>query len=737
MTRSPFILWLKQRRRALDLTQAALAEALNCSLVTVSKIEMGQRRPSVQIAGLLASALGVSESERPAFVRFARGLTDIGPQSVVSSHDGLPAPLTPALGRETELIELAQRLDNPACRLLTLSGAGGVGKTHLALTLAHAQLARFADGAAFVALAGVSNSAEVPSAIALALGLTLHGAGDIASQVVDHVRARHMFVLVDNVEHVLADGFVSKLLLQMLTQAPRLVLLLTSREPLGIAGEWHYRVQGLPVTSAANGAQQLFMQVAQRGDARFAPTLSEQADIARICAAVEGLPLAIELAAAWTTTLSVADIAREITRNPDFLADPSGRASDAIRPRSMRAVFEQSWRLLNDAERQALAALSVFRHGFTRDHAEAIADTGLPVLASLLAKSLVRRGADGRYELHALVRQFAAEQLARDPAYARDIDGRHARCFLMLLAEAEPQLRSAEQTRMLARLLADIDNVRAAWDWAVAHNAVDALNAGMRGLARLCYLKSWNAEAMQRLGTAAALRDDASTAHMLAYHSWFCALSDEIECGLRLFDEVFARMSSHAGPGMLIELRLTHALTLYKAERYDEAALEMGEVLRLSRLINNRWFEGVASHTLAYAAFVRDGETARSFAEVMRAADMLQAEGDVFQAVEMRINGGNIAIAAGRFVAATQLLAACSTIAATLDNPYLSASITLMHGKLAQARGDRTGAIAHFEQSVQLFGAARASAQAAEARALLQSVGVPRAPRKSASNTAR
>jgi predicted ATPase len=526
--------------------------------------------------------------------------------------------------------------------------------------------------------------------------------------------------VLDNLEHLIAGGALVEVLGSLLTGAPGLKMLATSREPLHLAGEWVFRLQGLPVPAEdalapQHSAVQLFIQAARRADVHFAPMKDDLAAIARICRMVEGVPLAIELAASWAAALTPREIADQITRSLDFLAAPSA-AIDAHQS-SIRAVFDQSWRLLTPAAQRVMAALSVFRNGFTRDAAAEIAGADLHMLASLQSKSLVQRDADGRYDLHELVRQFAAEQLTGDAA--TEVKGRHARYYLRLLDEAERKLRSAEQMPMLKVLTDEVGNVRAAWDWAVANGLLDEINLGMRGLARLYSIKSWNEEGIQRFGAAAALREDASTVHLLVYQAWFHACLEEIQTSLDILELVFTRMEGISDLHFLIEPHLFRALVLYKAEQFSKAADAMRTVRVMAQHIKNRWFEGVATHAMAYGDFLLNGETEENYVEVVRAAGMLQDENDIFQAVNLLQSAAHIAIVAGQFDDAERLLAETNEITERLGNVYTLGGVELMRGQLALARGDRENARKHLERSLALLQEARASKQAADARALL------------------
>jgi predicted ATPase len=321
-------------------------------------------------------------------------------------------------------------------RLLTLVGVGGMGKTRLALEVARANLDNYADGVFFVALAPLTAAETIVSAIVRVLGVTLHG-GDPTAALLRWVDDKQLLLILDNFEHLL-EGV--GLVVELLEAAPQMQIIATSRERLNVRGEQVYGVEGLeygqgaPAQAAATSAAiRLFVEGARRAHPPFRLRVEELPALQRICELVGGMPLGLELAAAWAGVLSPEEIANEIARDVDFL---QARWADVPeRQGSMRVVFEWSWRRLSETERQVLHQLSVFRGGFTRAAAETIAGGSLRVLVGLHHKSLLHwrpaDGAAGRYELHELLRQFAAEQLDAIPAGQKDsLLRRHATYFL-------------------------------------------------------------------------------------------------------------------------------------------------------------------------------------------------------------------------------------------------------------------------------------------------------------------
>lgn len=508
-TITSFGAWLQRRRRALDLTQDELAARVGLSVSAIRKIEGDERRPSREVAQLLAEVLEIPPEARAQFVKVARAelrTERLGepqpPPPPPTTHSTpparlsrLPVPLTPIVGRQIEMAEIQQLLRNHECRLLTIVGLGGAGKTRLAIEVAASLQEDFADGIFFVALASVSAPQFVLSAIAAALGLSFPATADLKTELVNYLQSREIVLVLDNLEHLLTplesgsplddsnpDG--AEILASLLAQAPHVKLLVTSRTPLGIYGEWLFELQGLSTPELAgdpsafpaaysgrNSAVALFIQVAHRVQSSFALTPDNLPAIIRICQLVEGLPLGIELAAAWVRTLSCAEIAAEIEQSVDFLA--ATRRAAVGRHHSLRAVFDSSWKLLTSTEQAVISRLAVFPGTFTRQAAGQVAGATLPLLSALVAKSLLRRGEGERYDLHSLIRQFAAERLAESGA-DEETAGRHLTFYLALAEAAEPHLTGAGQAEWLDQLEYEHDNLRRALSWALDQHEREA-----------------------------------------------------------------------------------------------------------------------------------------------------------------------------------------------------------------------------------------------------------------------
>jgi predicted ATPase/DNA-binding XRE family transcriptional regulator len=519
---------LRRARKARDLTQEALAEQVYCAADTIKKIEAGTRRPSRQLAAQIAIGLNLHGAEYTAFLAAARAAVDeatattqhLSSDPIASAQPApkhnLPSLPTPFVGRAQELVALRQLLGDSDARLITLVGPGGIGKTRLTIEAAQTQLEAFADGVYFVPLAALDDPDLMVTPIAEALGVSLHVRNHREKSMVDgqqdqlvaYLRQKHMLLVLDNLEH-LVGGL--HLLSTILRTAPGVKILATARERLNLHSETLFALGGMVISERAAGtgaedtevadAVRLFADCARRVYPSFALIADNMSDVVTICRLVEGMPLGIELAAAWVGVLTPAEIAAEIQANLDFLS--SSLYDVPERQRSIRSIFQSSWDKLSPTERAAFAQLSVFQGTFTRDAAQWVTGASLQTLLALVQKSLVQPGVNGRYHVHELLRQFAAEQLAAVPADEAAVRERHCAYYVGLLAEQETEINGPRQGEALAAIEQEIYNVRAAWKWAIAHRHLEYIDQAMESLCEFYRMRGHFDEAWATFGPAA------------------------------------------------------------------------------------------------------------------------------------------------------------------------------------------------------------------------------------------
>ena len=414
-----------------------------------------------------------------------------------------PPPETFFVGRDRELAEITLLLTSPSCRLLTLVGPGGIGKTRLALETAR-QL-KFANGVHFVALQPLSSPDFILSAIAEAVGFLFDRGSNPKQQLLGYFRDKSVLLILDNLEHLL-DGI--PLVTEMLAAAPGLRILATSRERLNLREEWVLEVGGLsyPTQEVETeiehySAAELFILHASRTTIGFSLSDAVKLAVIRICRLVGGMPLAIELAAAWVRVLSCEAIADEIERSLDFL-ETSARDTEP-RHRSMRAVIDPTWNRMSEQERAVFGKVSVFHGGFSREAAEAVAGASLQILSALVDKSLLRVGETGRYEIHELLRQYGEEQLVRAGNMDR-VRGDHGIYFMSFLSQREPDIKGRRQLGTLNEVDADFENIRAGWHWMLSSRNYRVLDRALETLFLFCETRGRFHDGVELLSSAQA-----------------------------------------------------------------------------------------------------------------------------------------------------------------------------------------------------------------------------------------
>ncbi len=393
------------------------------------------------------------------------------PAPVMPGHN-LPAAQTSFVGREPELRQIAAMLSDPACRLISVVGPGGCGKSRLALQAASRAMRSFTDGACYVPLEACSSINYLVNAIAKALEFSIDGyASDLdpRTQLLDYLRGRSILLLLDGFEH-LVEG--AGLLSEILEAAPQARLIVTSRQRLGLHGEWILQIEGLPVEPVAappklqeSDAARLFCARARQSNLDFQLAEADQKPVARICQLVEGMPLGIELAAAWHPMLSPAEIAGEMEKDLDFLS--SSMRDRPEKHRSLRTVFDSTWALLSPKEQILFSQLAIFRGGFTRQAAEQVCGASLAQLSALRDKSLLWKTSSGKFDMHNLLRQFALEKLDQFSENEREaLHARYSQYYIRLLLDREMDFWGTRMLQAREEIRLDIENLHAAIDWA-------------------------------------------------------------------------------------------------------------------------------------------------------------------------------------------------------------------------------------------------------------------------------
>lgn len=409
----------------------------------------------------------------------------------------LPGPQTSFIDRKQELDQISTLISDSNCRLLSLIGPGGVGKTRLAIKAISKCYQSFSDGSYFIPLEGVHSSQYLVHTIANGIHFTIDTFAtqlDAKSQLLDYLKNRCMLLVLDGFEHLVKDA---RLLSDVLSHAARVKIMVTSRQKLNIISEWVFPVKGLPISSGIEqkesrlpGALSLFIERSRQANITFALRDADRENAIQICQLAEGMPLAIELAAAWTTALSPGGIAEEIKKSLDFLS--SSKLDGEEKHHSLRATIDGSWLLLDQGQRDTFCRLSVFQGGFGRDAAINVAGINLSQLSSLLDRSLLTRDQSGRFRMHALLRKYAGEKLESSSPTWEQVYHRHCLYYTDLLISREADLNGQDMLATRDELRREIENIRAAVNWAVVHWDTEKVGVILNALLTFYVVHGWH-----------------------------------------------------------------------------------------------------------------------------------------------------------------------------------------------------------------------------------------------------
>ena len=660
------------------------------------------------------------------------GLFDVRPETPASSaiapKHNLPTQVTSFVGREREIAEISHRL--ATARLLTLTGPPGTGKTRLALEVAVRTLGRFKDGTFLVDLAPVTDPQLLLGKIAQTLGVRETTGQPLAETLKAYLREKRLLLLLDNFEQIIA---AAPLVGDLLSASPGLKVLVTSREALRIYAEQEYQVPPLALPDIKRAgplptwldyeAVQLFIQRAQAVKPDFANTAANVATVAEICVRLDGLPLAIELAAARSKLLSPEMMRMRLESRLGTLI--SGPRDLPARLRTLRGTLDWSYDLLDQGERSLLARLTVFQGGRTLEAAEMVCGPGLPIavldgLESLLNKSLLRQREDPegqpRFYMLETIREYAREKL-EESGEADELRNRHAEYFVGLAERAEPQLRGADQGYWCTRLRAEHDNLRNALTWALAGAGVEwglRLAGALRDFwyyeGHIAEGLGWTERALERAGDApAALRAKALNAA-----GWLAFAQGDSQRG-KVWNgqalSLYRELGDEVNTAWALVFLAAHSLG--SPDEYKNSIALSAEGLALFRGLNHQPGMAQALNGLGEAARL-DGDYERAVEAYEECLAISRALGDKQREAIMLGNLGYIAQHRGDYERAEALSKAALALLWKLQSTYLIAFALATLAGPVEMKGDPERAARLLGASAALFETLGAGLQPAD-----------------------
>ncbi len=637
----------------------------------------------------------------------------------IATAPNFPNRSTSFVGRRSELRALAELLQNPACRLLTLVGPGGVGKTSLAIESGLAALPRFADGGCFVALDEVYTASALLSTLINALGLAQPTHGDAPSWLHEHLRNRSILLVLDNFEQLVESG--SLVISDLLAQTTNLKIMITSREVLNLQDEWLFAVQGLTwsyaLTVAVDDADATESDAVQFFASRVARIrrdfvlANEREQVNLICQLVEGAPLALELAASWARTLTCAEIATEIQQNLDFLT--TNLRDLPARHRNMQAVFAQSWSLLSTVEQAIFCRLSIFRGGFRRHAAEQVTGATLLLLAKLVDKSLIRLEADGRYYLHGLVRQYSWNRLAADPVEMQGLQAAHCDYYRQFCNRPDEVAFRQPQHSAVQELRAEWDNINAAWLWAVQSSAWEPLAQMAQPLTAFLNAQSRYQELIDLFAPVIDQARSASTtaqalpllAYLLAVRGHALLLLGRLAQAQRSLQESRDLYQQGGFPhrqGLLTDPVLSLSIIAWMRSDFIGARDYGEEGLRHAEAEANAYNLGYA-HVMLSGAYYALGDYVATHRHATQAFNVVEPLDDRWLLASVYNELGKVAMVEGNFDAAARHFADGYTLRQETSHRQGMAMARMLHGENERRRGDGRTADHLFQEALQIY----------------------------------
>ncbi len=497
-------------------------------------------------------------------------------RSLTAHIHNLPVQSTPFLGREKELAEIEHLLQIPDCRLLTIIGPGGIGKSRLALQAAADMIEIFPQGIFVIPLAPLTSIESLISAVAEQIKFNFYSKQDPKTQLISYLSEKKMLLIFDNFEHIIEGASI---ITEILKNAPQVKIIVTSRQMLNLQGEWLHQLQGLEVPETETvdienySAVQLFLQSARRFKADFSPSEGDISYVIRICQLVSGIPLGIELASSWLRILSLEEITKEIEKSFDFLTSKIRDLPE--RHQSLRAVFEYSWQLLSNEEKKSLARLSVFPRKFSRDAAEKIAGATLSLLSLLIDKSLLIRDSSGYYEIIGVLRQYAREKLSEFPEEQTNTRNMFCEYYAEFISTVESEMQSNRVFEIASVVNRELDNIRAAWSTIIDQQNNRLIEKAVSGIFYIYDTNGWLKEGSEI----------------------FQKIIDRLE-------EERNESEKDAGSPLLGKLYTRQAMFLYQLGNYDRARELLNLSLKIARKYENKKEMGACYNTMGNISYM-------------------------------------------------------------------------------------------------------------------------------------
>ena len=660
--------------------------------------------------GNIINKLGV-KNRRQAVER-AKGLGLLNPDRKTASKviHALPAEPTPFIGRAEELVEIRRLLTET--RLLTLTGTGGIGKTRLALRAANDLHDEFENGVFFVSLAPISSGEHIVQTIAESIGFPLSTEEAPINQLIAHLRRRQLLLVMDNFEHLLGEADIVAKILQA---ASKVKVLATSREKLKLHGETALTITGMgfsdqktSTVSWEHDAIELFLQSIRRVCPEFNPDVEDLKQLEHICQLVEGMPLAIELAAGWMNVLSPEELASEIRRGLDILTAEMRDVPE--RHHSMRAVFDQSWSLLDQAERDAFMRLSAFRGGFTREAGQAVTGASLQLLAGLVNKSFLRHDpTSGRFEMHELLRQYAQEQLEKAPEDSISAMEAHAAYFANFMEQRWGHLRDHRQTAALAEIDADLENIRTAWRYRIDQANAPQMRMFINSFWLVYWFHGWNhggeelfREAVNALPLGYTDEETKSVkALALALQGFFKAYMGFADQGYNLAKESVDSLERLDRPFELALALGSLNLAADYLTRYEEAEAAVRKMLDIASQLDDKWLLAYTLYKVSVANPLK-----QDYVEMRRVAqastNLFEELGEAMVLISPLVTLGHAVFALGEHAQAREIYLRCLKTSEAVGYRWGTANACKYLGQMALSLNETVEAESYLLRSLKI-----------------------------------